>query len=243
MHLGSRDVRGGRRADLARPRGAGQRARRRHHEPQPQGRARRRRGVRAADRRPRHALLGIDRRVEHEASLAAAAVGVGPEVVAYIEPEGYLVTRFIEGESSPPSGCASRRDSPGRASLRPFHKGPPLPGALRRVPDRRGVPLDGVRPWGRRAGGVRSRPPDRAGDRACPRAGAGAALPQRPAQRELHRRRHTHPDRRLGVRGDGRHLLRPRQLRRQSRAGAEARAGCCSRTSASCATPTAVRSR
>ena len=28
------------------------------------------------------ALLGIDRRVEHEASLAAAAVGVGPEVIA-----------------------------------------------------------------------------------------------------------------------------------------------------------------
>ena len=42
-------------------------------------------------------LLGIDRRVEHEASLAAAAVGVGPEVIAFIEPEGYLVTRFIGG--------------------------------------------------------------------------------------------------------------------------------------------------
>src|SRR4029077_3612210 len=46
-------------------------------------------------------LLGIDRRVEYEASLAAAAVGVGPEVVAYIEPEGWLVTRFIEGEIVP----------------------------------------------------------------------------------------------------------------------------------------------
>src|SRR5688572_17069176 len=43
-------------------------------------------------------LLGIDRRVEHEASLAAAAVGVGPEVVAFIEPEGYLVTRYIVGD-------------------------------------------------------------------------------------------------------------------------------------------------
>ena len=46
--------------------------------------------------------LGIDRRVEHQASLAAAAVGVGPEVVAFLEPEGYLVTRYIEGEIVPP---------------------------------------------------------------------------------------------------------------------------------------------
>ena len=44
--------------------------------------------------------LGIDRSVEHEAALAAAAVGVGPEVVV-VEPEGYLVTRFIEGSIVP----------------------------------------------------------------------------------------------------------------------------------------------
>ncbi len=44
-------------------------------------------------------LLGIDRRVEHEASLLAAASGVGPEVVAFLEPEGILVTRFIQGEA------------------------------------------------------------------------------------------------------------------------------------------------
>ena len=43
-------------------------------------------------------LLGIDREVEHAASLAAAALGIGPEVVAFLEPEGYLVTRFVEGE-------------------------------------------------------------------------------------------------------------------------------------------------
>src|SRR5487761_92998 len=47
-------------------------------------------------------LLGIDRAVEHEASLRAASVGVGPEVVAFIEPEGWLVTRFIEGRALPP---------------------------------------------------------------------------------------------------------------------------------------------
>src|SRR5207248_7793574 len=40
------------------------------------------------------AVLGIDRRVEWEASRRAAAVGVGPEVADFIEPEGWLVTRF-----------------------------------------------------------------------------------------------------------------------------------------------------
>ena len=42
-------------------------------------------------------LLGISREVEHAATVAAAGVGVGPEVAAFIRPEGYLVTRFIEG--------------------------------------------------------------------------------------------------------------------------------------------------
>ena len=42
-------------------------------------------------------LLGIDRVIEHHASRLAATAGVGPEVVAFIEPEGALVTRFIEG--------------------------------------------------------------------------------------------------------------------------------------------------
>src|ERR1700724_4650555 len=44
-------------------------------------------------------LLGIDRGLEHQASRLAAACGVGPEVVAFIEPEGVLVTRFIEGRT------------------------------------------------------------------------------------------------------------------------------------------------
>ena len=74
-------------------------------------------------------LLGIDRRVEYEASLAAGAVGVGPEVVGYVEPEGYLVTRFIEGEMV----AAEKMREPAMirrvvAALRPVHMGPPLPG-------------------------------------------------------------------------------------------------------------------
>jgi thiamine kinase-like enzyme len=42
-------------------------------------------------------LLGIDRRAEYAASVAAAELGVGPEVVAFLEPEGCLVTRWIDG--------------------------------------------------------------------------------------------------------------------------------------------------
>jgi len=40
-------------------------------------------------------LLGIDRTVELAATRAAAEVGVGPEVVDFVEPEGWLVTRFV----------------------------------------------------------------------------------------------------------------------------------------------------
>ncbi|MDX6437557.1 MAG: hypothetical protein QOF45_140 [Gaiellaceae bacterium] len=73
-------------------------------------------------------LLGIDRRVEHEASLAAAAVGVGPQVIAFVEPEGYLVTRFLEGKVVEPEAIRE----PGSLrrvaqSLRAVHGGPPIP--------------------------------------------------------------------------------------------------------------------
>jgi thiamine kinase-like enzyme len=74
-------------------------------------------------------LLGIDRRVEHEASLAAAAVGVGPEVIDFVEPEGWLVTRFIDGEIVQPerlreSDCLRRV----ALALRAVHAGPPIGG-------------------------------------------------------------------------------------------------------------------
>jgi thiamine kinase-like enzyme len=47
-------------------------------------------------------LLGIDRRAEQAAARMAAAIGVGPEVLTVVEPEGYLVTRFITGNPVPP---------------------------------------------------------------------------------------------------------------------------------------------
>jgi thiamine kinase-like enzyme len=68
------------------------------------------------------ALLGIDRVVEHEASLAAARLGIGPEVVAFVEPEGYLVTRFVAGET----GLVSVSEA--AALLRRLHDAPPIPG-------------------------------------------------------------------------------------------------------------------
>jgi thiamine kinase-like enzyme len=47
-------------------------------------------------------LLGIDRATEQAANQRAAEVGVGPAVVGFIESEGWLVTRFIDGRSVPP---------------------------------------------------------------------------------------------------------------------------------------------
>ena len=74
-------------------------------------------------------LLGISREVEHAATVAAAGVGVGPEVTAFIRPEGYLVTKFIEG--SPVSDEAVRQPETLRRvadSLRRIHDGPAIPG-------------------------------------------------------------------------------------------------------------------
>jgi thiamine kinase-like enzyme len=74
-------------------------------------------------------LLGIDRDVEHAASVAAAELGVGPEVVAFVEPEGYLVTRFLEGRPIPPEGMRSGSQIERVAPvLRRVHEGPRIPG-------------------------------------------------------------------------------------------------------------------
>jgi thiamine kinase-like enzyme len=74
-------------------------------------------------------LLGISREVEHAATVAAAGVGVGPEVVAFIRPEGYLVTRFIEG-SPLPLDQAHESATLARVadSLRRFHGNAAIPG-------------------------------------------------------------------------------------------------------------------
>jgi thiamine kinase-like enzyme len=74
-------------------------------------------------------LLGISREVEYAATVAAAGVGVGPEVTAFIRPEGYLVTRFIEGTPVPAEEVRSRDTLPRVAdAIRRIHGGPPIPG-------------------------------------------------------------------------------------------------------------------
>jgi thiamine kinase-like enzyme len=75
------------------------------------------------------ALLGIDRHVEHEATRVAAELGIAPEVVTFVEPEGYLVTRFVEGRPVPVE--EARRPHTLReiaAALRRFHEGPAIGG-------------------------------------------------------------------------------------------------------------------
>jgi thiamine kinase-like enzyme len=73
-------------------------------------------------------LLGIDRRAELEATRAAAAVGVGPEVVDFLEPEGWLVTRFIPGTAPPPERLVSHEGLAEVArALRVVHHGPDVP--------------------------------------------------------------------------------------------------------------------
>ena len=76
-------------------------------------------------------LLGIDRDIEHGASRAAAAVGIGPEVIAFVEPEGWLVTRFVEGRPAPPKELATPEGlAEVAAALRRFHDGPPIAGVF-----------------------------------------------------------------------------------------------------------------
>jgi thiamine kinase-like enzyme len=74
-------------------------------------------------------LLGIDRSVELAATRAAETAGVGPHVVDFVEPEGWLVTGFIEGAIPPPE----RLREPAQlervaAALRSFHRGAAIPG-------------------------------------------------------------------------------------------------------------------
>ncbi len=73
-------------------------------------------------------FLGIRREIEYAANLAAGKLGVAPEVEYFIEPEGYLVTRFVDGKKIPPEEMVKpeniRRVA---AKLRTFHvHAPPL---------------------------------------------------------------------------------------------------------------------
>jgi thiamine kinase-like enzyme len=74
-------------------------------------------------------LLGIDRVVEHAASLRAEEVGVGPSVADFVESEGWLVTRFIDGRPIAPEEMCNAAVLPRVAdALRRFHGAAAIPG-------------------------------------------------------------------------------------------------------------------
>ena len=72
-------------------------------------------------------LLGIRRDVEYAANLAAGKLGVAPTVEYFIEPEGYLVTRFVDGKHVPPEDMR-RPDHIARVAkkLKTFHQNAPV---------------------------------------------------------------------------------------------------------------------
>lgn len=74
-------------------------------------------------------MLGIDRAAEYAAGQRAFEVGVGPEVVAFVPSQGWLVCRFIEGPGIAPADM--RRPETLRRvvrALRTFHEASPIPG-------------------------------------------------------------------------------------------------------------------
>ena len=74
--------------------------------------------------------LGIKRDVEYAANYAAGQMGIAPEVVFFIEPENYIVTRFVTGKHILPE-VIKQPDYLARVAkkIRLFHKrGPKLKG-------------------------------------------------------------------------------------------------------------------
>ncbi len=74
-------------------------------------------------------LLGINRHDEYAANLAAGRLGIAPEVYYFIEPEGYLVTRFITGRPVPPEEITQPENIRRVMQLvRKIHSMPDIPG-------------------------------------------------------------------------------------------------------------------
>lgn len=76
-------------------------------------------------------LLGITREYEYAANLAAGKLGIAPEVIYVIWPEGYLVTRFITARPFPPEEI-TQPDNIRRVMeiVRKIHSMPEIPGAF-----------------------------------------------------------------------------------------------------------------
>jgi thiamine kinase-like enzyme len=77
----------------------------------------------------RTGLLGIDRAVEHAASLRAEEIDIGPAVIAFVQSEGWLVTRFIDGRRILPEEMRMPKElARVAAALRKIHSAPAIPG-------------------------------------------------------------------------------------------------------------------
>ena len=76
-------------------------------------------------------LLGINREYEYRTQTIAGELGIAPEVVAFIEPEGYLVTKFIEGRPIPAEELKQPENLARVASiLNEIHAMPSIPGVF-----------------------------------------------------------------------------------------------------------------
>ena len=74
-------------------------------------------------------LLGINRDIEYIANLQAGELGIGPEVVYFILPEGYLVTRFLDSRPLPLQEITLDANIKKVASvLKKIHAMSPVPG-------------------------------------------------------------------------------------------------------------------
>ncbi len=74
-------------------------------------------------------LLGINRNYEYAANQVAGKLGIAPEVYYFIEPEGYLVTRFINGRPLPVEEI-TRQENIQRVmnTIRKLHAAQAIPG-------------------------------------------------------------------------------------------------------------------
>jgi thiamine kinase-like enzyme len=74
-------------------------------------------------------LLGIDRSVEHAASLRAEEIGIGPAVVDFVPSEGWLVASFIDGHAITPQEMRKPATMARVAeALRKLHSAAAIPG-------------------------------------------------------------------------------------------------------------------
>jgi thiamine kinase-like enzyme len=74
-------------------------------------------------------FLGIDRAVEYECSRLAAQIGIAPEPIAFLEPEGYIVARFVSGKPMPAEEIGTQENiSRVVASMKQYHAIENFPG-------------------------------------------------------------------------------------------------------------------